>query len=100
ALLGEEINITYDLIRRLFELAYRCTLCRRCVLYCPIGVDNGLIARELRKLFSQELGWAPPEVHQKGTRLHLKAGSSTGMNPQGIKDTISFLEEEIAEKTG
>ncbi|AIH04523.1 4Fe-4S ferredoxin [Thermodesulfobacterium commune DSM 2178] len=100
ALLGEEIDITYDLIRRLFELAYRCTLCRRCVLYCPIGVDNGLIARELRKLFSQELGWAPPEVHQKGTRLHLKAGSSTGMNPQGIKDTISFLEEEIAEKTG
>ncbi len=97
---GADIEATYTAIRRLLELAYRCTLCRRCVLYCPVGIDNGLIAREIRKLFSQELGMAPVEVYKKGTRLHLKAGSSTGMGPNAFKDIIKFIEEEIGEKTG
>ncbi|MGC8938610.1 MAG: 4Fe-4S dicluster domain-containing protein, partial [Thermodesulfovibrio sp.] len=97
---GADIEVTYALVRRLLELAYRCTLCRRCVLYCPVGVDNGLIARELRKLFSQELGIAPEEVYKKGTRLHLKAGSSTGMGSDAFKDIIKFIEEDIHERTG
>ncbi|MDI6865584.1 MULTISPECIES: (Fe-S)-binding protein [Thermodesulfovibrio] len=97
---GADIEATYTAIRRLLELAYRCTLCRRCVLYCPVGIDNGLIARELRKLFSQELGMAPVEVYKKGTRLHLKTGSSTGMGPTAFRDIIKFIEEEIHEKIG
>ena len=32
----------------------------------PIGVDNGLIAHEIRKLFSQEMGIAPEEIHDRG----------------------------------
>lgn len=97
---GADIEVTYAAIRRLLELSYRCTLCRRCALYCPVGIDNGLIARELRKLFSQELGMAPVEVYKKGTRLHLQAGSSTGMGPTAFKDIIKFIEEEIHEKIG
>lgn len=97
---GADIEATYAAIRRLLELAYRCTLCRRCVLQCPVGIDNGLIAREIRKLFSQELGMAPVEVFLKGTRLHLKAGSSTGMRPEAFKDIINYIEEDIHEKTG
>lgn len=97
---GADIEITYPLVRRLLELAYRCTLCRRCVLYCPVGIDNGLIAREIRKLFSEELGIAPVEVYKKGTRLHLLTGSSTGMKPKAFKDIIKFIEEDIHERTG
>ncbi len=95
-----DIEVNYYTIRRLLELAYRCTLCRRCALYCPIGIDNGLIARELRKMFSQELGMAPVEVFKKGTRQHLKAGSSTGMGPEAFKDIIKFIEEDIHERIG
>lgn len=97
---GADIEVTYSLIRRLLELAYRCTLCRRCALFCPVGIDNGLIARELRKLFSQELGMAPVEVYKKGTRLHLQVGSTTGMKPYTFRDVIKFIEEDIHEKTG
>lgn len=97
---GADIEATYSAIRRLLELAYRCTLCRRCALYCPVGIDNGLIAREIRKLFSQELGIAPVEVYEKGTRLHLKTGSSTGMRPTAFRDIIKFIEEDIHEKIG
>jgi Fe-S oxidoreductase len=58
---------SWILIARLAELAYRCTLCRRCAQVCPMGVNNGLVARELRKLFSQEMGIAPREIHEMGT---------------------------------
>jgi Fe-S oxidoreductase len=48
-------------------LAYRCNLCRRCAQACPMGADNGLVAHELRKLFSQEMGIAPKELHAAGS---------------------------------
>jgi ferredoxin len=76
---GEAINLNWTTISRLYELSYRCNLCRRCAQACPMGVDNALITREIRKLFSQELGWAPQELHEKGTQLQLKVGSPTGM---------------------
>ena len=95
-----EIGLNFKLVARLAELAYRCTLCRRCAQVCPIGVDNALISREIRKLFSQELGLAPRELHEMGTVQQLKVGSTTGMTPQAFGNLVSFLEEEIEEKTG
>jgi Fe-S oxidoreductase len=95
-----DINLNWATISRLYELSYRCTLCRRCAQTCPMGVDNGLITHELRKLFSQELGWAATELHEKGSVLHLKVGSSTGMNPLAVKDNMEFIDEDITEETG
>ncbi|MFC1520995.1 (Fe-S)-binding protein [Elusimicrobiota bacterium] len=95
-----DIDLNWTTITRLYELSYRCTLCRRCAQACPMGVDNGLITHELRKLFSQELGWAPKELHEKGTVQQLEVGSSTGMSPLVVKDNIEFIEEDFAEETG
>jgi Fe-S oxidoreductase len=97
---GEGIKLNGTAVSRLLELAYRCTLCRRCAQACPIGVDNGLIAHEIRKLFSMEMGLAPRELHDKGSVQQLMAGSSTGMNPEGAKDTVGFIDEEISELAG
>jgi Fe-S oxidoreductase len=95
-----DIDLNWTTITRLFELCYRCTLCRRCAQTCPIGIDNGLITHELRKLFSQELGWAPRELHEKGTVLQLQVGSSTGMNTEVVKDNIEFIDEDMTDETG
>jgi Fe-S oxidoreductase len=95
-----DIDLNWTTIARLAELAYRCTLCRRCAGVCPVGVDNGLIAHEIRKVFSQELGIAPKQIHTKGTVQQLDVGSSTGMNPFAAKDTVEFIEEEMSELAG
>ena len=97
---GSDINLNWETIARLAELSYRCTLCRRCAMACPIGVDNGLITREIRVLFSQELGLAPEELHSAGTIKQMKTGSSTGTNPTAVMDIIEFIEEDMKDLYG
>lgn len=97
---GNDIEASWTMIARLMELSYRCTICRRCAQTCPIGVDNGLVTREIRKIFSQEMGINVEPLHAKGSVQQLKAGSSTGMTPVAFLDNIEFLEEEVEERTG
>jgi Fe-S oxidoreductase len=97
---GEDIELNWATVARLLELSYRCTLCRRCAQSCPIGIDNGLITREIRKLFSMEMGIAPKEIHANGSMLQLRTGSSTGMNALAVKDNVEFLDQELLDLTG
>ncbi len=97
---GNDVDATWQTIARLADLSYRCTLCRRCAQSCAMGVDNGLLTREIRKLFSQELGWAPDELHKDGTVKQLATGSSTGMNPDGFRDIVAFAQEDLADRLG
>ncbi|MFC1944666.1 (Fe-S)-binding protein [Chloroflexota bacterium] len=97
---GNDVELNWATLARLAESAYRCTLCRRCAQACPLGVDNGLIAHEIRKVFSQELGIAAKELHEKGTVQQLEIGASTGMKPKALLDIIEFMEEDIEERTG
>lgn len=97
---GSDIALTWELIARMIELSYRCTICRRCAQACPMGIDNGLVTRELRKLFSQEMGIAVKQIHELGSVRHLGKGSSTGMTPLAFKDNLEFMESETREQTG
>jgi len=99
-LTGDDIELNWPAVARLAELAYRCSLCRRCAQRCPLGSDNGLIGRELRKLFSQEMGIAPKELHDSGTMQQLKVGASTGVTPAAFESMVEFMEDEIEEKWG
>ncbi len=95
-----DVGLNWKTVVRLAELSYRCNVCRRCAQACPIGVDNGLIAREIRKLFSQEMGIHPRELHEKGTMNQLRVGSSTGMTPDVVRDNVEFIDEDYTEITG
>jgi Fe-S oxidoreductase len=95
-----DIDLNWKTVGRLIELSYRCNLCRRCAQTCPIGVDNALLAREIRKVASQEMGIAPKELHESGSVLQMKVGSSTGMNSLVVKDNIEFIDEDTEERVG
>jgi Fe-S oxidoreductase len=95
-----DIEVNWPLVARLIELSYRCNICRRCAQTCPIGADNGLVVHELRKLFSQEMGIAARELHDQGSMLQLKVGSSTGMNAEVVKDNVAFIDEDTSERVG
>ncbi|MBW1806800.1 MAG: (Fe-S)-binding protein [Deltaproteobacteria bacterium] len=99
-LTGADVKVTWETVARLADLAYRCTLCRRCAQHCPMGIDNALITREIRKLFSQEMGIAPDELHSDGTVKQISVGSSTGVNPHALMDILEFAEEDIEDRIG
>ncbi|HUU03497.1 MAG TPA: (Fe-S)-binding protein [Myxococcota bacterium] len=99
-LTGADIDVTWEMVARLGESAYRCTLCRRCAQHCPMAIDNGMIAREIRKIFSQEMGISPPELHEDGTIKQLTVGSSTGVNQHALMDILEFAEEDIEDRIG
>ena len=80
-----DIEINWPMMARLAELSYRCNLCRRCAQTCPIGCDNGLVARELRKLFSQEMGITAKELHDRGSMLQLEGRLVDRHDPGGSK---------------
>lgn len=94
------IDLNWKTVARLIELSYRCNVCRRCAQTCPIGVDNALMAREIRKIACQEMGLVPKELHDNGSMLQLKVGSSTGMNSLVVKDNMEFIDEDTSDKTG
>ena len=95
-----DIDLDWGTVANLIELAYRCNICRRCAQTCPIGVDNALLAREIRKIASQEMGITARELHKDGSVLQLKVGSSTGMNALVVKDNIEFVDEDTFDRTG
>ena len=95
-----DIDLNWETVARLIELSYRCNLCRRCAQTCPIGADNALLSREIRKIASMEMGIVPREIHEDGSVLQLQVGSSTGMTPLVLKDNIEFIDEDTAERTG
>ena len=95
-----DVDLNWRTVARLGELAYRCNVCRRCAQTCPIGADNALVAREIRKIFSQELGYTTPELHDSGSMLQLQYGSSTKMNSLVVRDNVDFIDEDFSEETG
>ena len=95
-----DVELNWRTVARLGELAYRCNVCRRCAQTCPIGADNALVAREIRKIFSQEMGITTPELHENGSMLQMKVGSSTGMNAKAVIDNLEFIDEDFSEETG
>jgi Fe-S oxidoreductase len=41
--LGEVLEFDDDTVRRLYDAAYSCTGCRRCMVHCPFGIDTQAI---------------------------------------------------------
>jgi Fe-S oxidoreductase len=90
-------DATEDDINALAEAIYRCTVCRRCALACPFGLDNGLITREVRKIFA-DIGIVPDELKENGVENQIKYGSAPKIPPEAYFDILDFIKEEIEEE--
>jgi Fe-S oxidoreductase len=94
--LGESKEIDDDAMKQLYDAAYTCTGCRRCMMYCPFGIDTQAI-QSIAKLLLIGNESAPEELSmladasiEKGKQLELYKASFV----QGIKN----LEKEVMSK--
>lgn len=73
-----------------------CTLCGRCVKHCSVGVDISYVVRKGREMVS-EMGYVPASL-QATLDAALKTGNNMGIPADELKDTLSWLEDELKDE--
>ncbi len=91
-------DLTEDVLKEWFSYLHQCTICRRCSVFCPYGIDMAemtILGRELLSSVGINIEWAMASVGSCYTK-----GSHIGATPQAYKDMIDFLAEENERITG
>jgi len=97
-LVGAEALSEED-IDNMVDAFYRCNMCRRCGVNCPLAIDNALITRIGRVILAQ-LGFVPTNM-TLSTRTQLgEMGNTSAIPKAAFRDTLDFLEEELRDETG
>jgi Fe-S oxidoreductase len=93
---GEAKELTEMAVEELFDAAYSCTGCRRCMVYCPFGIDTQMIM-SIAKLLLIGAN-AEPEILTLLADTSIEKGKSLDLFKQGFLDGIKRLEEEVVAK--
>jgi Fe-S oxidoreductase len=84
---------------RLFDVAFgSCTMCRRCTLNCPMGVDIAALIRTARSMLVTT-GRVPAGL-QATVDMALKTGNNMGIKKEDYLDTVAWMEEELQAELG
>jgi len=76
----------------------RCTMCRRCTIGCPMGIDVAMIMRACRGMLS--LAHLAPKGLQDTVDIHLKTGNNMGLPNEEFVATVEWMEEELQRDIG
>ncbi len=91
-------ELTIDVLKELYYYAYQCSLCRRCSLFCPYGIDTAEIVWWLRRMLSR-IG-----LNQRFMTISIEASARTGNHlgllPGGMAGAIQQGLEELKDITG
>lgn len=94
--LGESKGLTDMALEELYEAAYSCTGCRRCVVYCPFGIDTQMIM-SIAKLLLVGAN-AEPEILTLLADTSITKGESLEVFKEGFLQGIKNLEAQVVEK--
>ncbi|MFC1967940.1 TusE/DsrC/DsvC family sulfur relay protein [Chloroflexota bacterium] len=84
---------------QLKDIAYgRCTMCRRCTLTCPMGIDTGMIMRAARGMLT--LAHMAPQGLQETVDVHVQTGNNMGIPSEELRETVKWMEEELQKELG
>ncbi|MDP8208181.1 MAG: (Fe-S)-binding protein [Candidatus Electryonea clarkiae] len=98
--LTNDPGLTDDDIEDMARSFYDCTACRRCQNECPAGIDHGMITHLGRYILS-EIGIVPRALVVSTREQLIGDSHNTSAIPvPALKDTLEFLEEEMAETKG
>ncbi len=78
------------------EPVFQCTMCRRCSIECPLGIDNAAMIATARAILTQA-GKAPPTLMQHG-KNSCDVGSPMGLTEEQFFDRMEWIEEELQEE--
>jgi Fe-S oxidoreductase len=93
---GEAKELTEMAVEELYEAAYSCTGCRRCMVYCPFGIDTQMIMSIAKLLLIG--AHAEPEILTLLADTSVEKGKSMDLFKAGFLEGIKRLEAEVVQK--
>jgi len=93
---GEAKELTETAVEELFEAAYSCTGCRRCMVYCPFGIDTQMIMSIAKLLLIG--AHAEPEILTLLADTSVEKGKSMALFKEGFLEGVKRLEKEVVQK--
>jgi len=94
--LGESMELSEMALQDLYDAAYSCTGCRRCMVYCPFGIDTQMIM-SIAKLLLIGAN-AEPETLTMLADMSIEKGKSLDLFKEGFLTGIKNLEAEVLRK--
>ena len=94
--LGKNTEIDDEGMKQLYEAAYTCTGCRRCMVYCPFGIDTQAI-QSVAKLLLIGNESAPEELSMLAD-ASIEKGKSLDLYKESFIQGIKNLEKEVIAK--
>lgn len=91
--------LNQEMIEQLIQTAFgSCTMCGRCVINCPMGVDTRQIIRTARAMLTAID--MTPEGLKATVNIHLETGNNMGVSAEDYIDTLQWMEEELQAELG
>lgn len=91
--LGEVIELDDIALDRFYDAAYSCTGCRRCMVYCPFGIDTQMIM-SIAKLLLIGADKAP-ELLSMLADMSIAKGQDVESSQTGFEEAVAYIEPEV-----
>ena len=93
---GEAKELSEMALEELYEAAYSCTGCRRCMVYCPFGIDTQMLMSIAKLLLvGAEM---EPEILTLLADTSIEKGKSIDLFKESFMEGIKRLEAEVVSK--
>jgi Fe-S oxidoreductase len=93
---GEAKELSEMALEELYEAAYSCTGCRRCMVYCPFGIDTQMLMSIAKLLLIG--AHTEPEILTMLADTSVEKGKSLDLFREGFLTGIKNLEQEVVKK--
>jgi Fe-S oxidoreductase len=93
---GESKEIDEEALRQLNDAAYTCTGCRRCMMYCPFGIDTQAIQAIAKLLLIGNE--SEPEILSMLADASIEKGKSLDLYKESFIQGIKNLEKDVVAK--
>jgi Fe-S oxidoreductase len=93
---GEARELSEMALEDLYEAAYSCTGCRRCMVYCPFGIDTQMLMSIAKLLLVG--AEKEPEILSLLADTSIEKGKSIDLFKEGFMEGIKRLESEVVAK--
>ncbi len=92
------VDLTEDVLDQWYTYFHQCSQCRRCSVFCPVGIDTSEVSMAAREILDT-VGTGQKYVNEVIGKVH-RLGNNLGLPEPALADTLEGLEEDIEEEIG